>query len=157
MPDRAVIDAAATQPAEQHGEKKVFVDLNKIIQQCLLNSSSLQRDPRPVVRCSNLPEVEGDESVFVRLFDLLIKSIFNHPPPGKQLFLHVDCERVKQMPADVSGFQIDFYTNLIITDDWIVKYQQSLSQCQTELAENNAALKIHNPPSHARLFTITYH
>ncbi|MES2881309.1 MAG: hypothetical protein V4676_04115 [Bacteroidota bacterium] len=157
MSDRAVIDAVVTQPSEQHEEKKVSIDLNKIIQQCLLNYGTLSLEARPVVRCSNLPEVEGVESVFIRLFDLLMKSILNHPPPGKQLFLHIDCERVKKMPADVTGFQIDFYTNVIITDDWIEKYQQPLSLCQTELVQNNAALKINYPPAHARLFTITYH
>lgn len=155
MPDKTVIDAAEMQPPVQQGTNKVLVDLNKIMQQCLLPFGAINQDARPVVRCSSMPEVEADEGVFIHLFDLLIKSILNNPPPGKRLFLHIDCERVKKMPAELSVFEINFYTNVLVTSDWIEKYQQALSICQQQLMQNNAVLKINYPPAHGCLYSLS--
>ena len=150
----AINDAVNTRPHEQHTEKKAIADLNKIMQQCLLQYGAINQDARPVVRCGNLPEVEADENVFIRLFDLLMQSILNHPPPGRRLFLHIDCERLKKMPADLSSFHIDFYTNIIVSDNWIETYSQALALCQKELGQNNAVLQINYIPAHGCLYSL---
>lgn len=137
-----------------------MLSLNQIFKESLKKAQSQADDLQIIVRCQNLPRINGSHAEIVQLFDMLLAMILNNPPQNSKLYLYVDCEednvdRIDSHFEGVKQYLIKFYTNITIHDHWKVLNSQSLINCKQILSNLHGNLVVNNISSTGCLFTIS--
>ncbi len=137
-----------------------WVDLNKLTQRIFeLNKARLDK-LQAIIRCDNLPSVEGDETHWFDLFQNLIVIIIEHPPQGSKLFIYIKCGKVKDDVTDltvtnnVQRFEICFYTNNSDNEPDSETNIAQLKRCADICIENKSSLVYHELKNAGCLFTL---
>jgi hypothetical protein len=133
------------------------VNLNEVIQQAL---ASLQRKrSKLIIRCSELPSVEGSLTHWQELFCLLVKTIEACNSKSARTFLQIDTEKVQEKPA-VQGYpvihytQIHFYTNLQPTTVWLQQQEPVFAKSRQYCEMLKASLVLNNASQSGCIFSI---
>lgn len=89
-------------------------DLNTILGRVLSETGDLRTS---VIRCDELPVVQGDEEDLTRTFLYVLDFILSCPPAENTLFLHIKCEIARTDYIDLSFdtthkmYTITFHSN----------------------------------------------
>jgi hypothetical protein len=151
-------DTSTTQagmpPGNPLPSEPALVDLNEIIQKAL---APLQRSNR-VIRCGELPLVKGSKEQWQQLMEALLYCIFSGSEPRKKLYLHIDVEKVQEQCAGdseaVRYAQIQFYTNLAVSADWLNHCTSAFEKCRRICESVGAQLIMNSDGQSGNLFLI---
>ena len=136
------------------------LSLNQVFKESIKKAQAQADDLQMIVRCQNLPQIKGNYSEIVQLFDMLLAMILNNPPQHSKLYLYVDCEEdnVDMIDSHFEGakqYLVKFYTNITTHDHWKVLNSQSLINCKQILSNHHGNLVVNNISSTGCLFTIS--
>ena len=136
------------------------LSLNQVFKESIKKAEAQADDLQMIVRCQNLPQIKGNYSEIVQLFDMLLAMILNNPPQHSKLYLYVDCEEdnVDMIDSHFEGakqYLVKFYTNITTHDHWKVLNSQSLINCKQILSNLHGNLVVNNISSTGCLFTIS--
>jgi len=136
------------------------LSLNQVFKESMKKAQAQTGNIEMIVRCENLPNVKGNYTEIVQLFDLLLAMILNNPPQNSKLYLYVDCEEEVTDIIDLhfegaKQYLIKFYTNITTHDHWKVLNSQSLIDCKQILSNHHGNLVVNNISSTGCLFTIS--
>src|SRR3712207_4744267 len=70
-----------------------FIDLNGVVQNNLAERKDKIKETQAIIRYDVLPQVRGDASGIIRMFQFIFNSILEYPPAGTKLFIYIRCER----------------------------------------------------------------
>lgn len=137
-----------------------MLSLNQVFKESMKKAQAQTGNLEMIVRCENLPQIRGNHTEIVQLFDLLLAMILNNPPQNSKLYLYVDCEEEMADIIDLhfegaKQYLIKFYTNITTHDHWKVLNSQSLIDCKQILSGHHGNLVVNNISSTGCLFTIS--
>lgn len=137
-----------------------LLSLNQVFKESMKKAQTQSGNVEMIVRCENLPQVKGNHTEIVQLFDLLLAMILNNPPQNSKLYLYVDCEEemtdtINLYFEGAKQYLIKFYTNITTHDHWKVLNSQSLIDCKQILSNHHGNLVVNNISSTGCLFTIS--
>jgi hypothetical protein len=135
-----------------------FLSLNDLFNERMRKAQAEFNHAGLVVRCDCLPQINGFREEIIRLFDLLISMILNHPTKPAKLFLYVDCEENKEagkQQTDLFNYLIKIHTNLTTDDNWKAQNREALAACERILILHKGSFAVHNISNTGCLFSIT--
>ena len=159
-----IADSALTNPEPEPLPGSVqspAFSLNDVFQERMRKAKDLHEHLHVVVRCEQLPHIEGNREEIGKLFDSMISMIVNSMAAGSKLFLHIDCEEVTIVPEELPGtseknaFQIRFYTNSAIDEAWKESHAQALLRCQLIAAGHHGSFTLNHLRQTGCLFSLT--
>ena len=140
-------------------QAKELVSLSKILKEALAKTHSTIDTHRIILRCDELPSIEGDKALLEKLFVTIINFIVSHPPAGIKQFLYVQCKEEllgSDTISSVAGakfYTIQFHTNIALADYWQIVHQSELTACEL-IAEKHGGRFIINNMESGCLFTL---
>lgn len=144
-------------PSPQH-----LISLNDVFRECITKAQATVDSLHIIVRCEDLPKVRGNYNEVSKLFNLLLKMIFSHPPPNSKLFLYVVCTAQHtevQDPLLQNGYKrylIKLQTNIDTSRGWQMANDHAIAICKNILSEElNGNLVVNSVSSTACLFSIS--
>ena len=133
------------------------INLNEMIRQALKPFMAAGRNTDIIVRCSDMPFIKGDPQLVREVCNDLVRMIMLYPGRTKR-FLHIKCEEqtpVSRQRQHVSGFIIEFHTNLTTDTKWKQLNHETVHSCQQKLLTIGANLTVHEILTAGRLFSIS--
>lgn len=132
------------------------LSLNDIFRESMKKAQAQTGNLEVIVRCENLPQIQGNYNQMVELFDNLLSMILNHSPIGSRLFLYIDCEEDAERSTEKEKhFLIRFNTNIAAAENWKVINSQALINCKQILSAHNGSLVVNNISSAGCLFIVS--
>jgi len=136
-----IIPSALNNPSSNHlpvpnGEPVEVADLNYILKQALLKIKDVMEGHSIIMRCDQLPVIEGRQQDFLKLFQTIMQFVLSRPPVASKQFLYIKCEEeeLAKEVMDLSGpaktYIIQFYTNTSFDAYWQAGQQPLLAQCE---------------------------
>jgi hypothetical protein len=159
-----IADSALTNPEPEPLPGSVHspaFSLNEVFQERMRKAQGLHGHLHLVVRCEQLPHMEGNREEIGRLFDSMISMMVNPVPEGSKLFLHIDCQEVSFVSgeqhelSEKNAFQIRFYTNSAIDEAWKEVHAQALLRCQLIAAGHHGSFTLNHLRQTGCLFSLT--
>ncbi|MGZ3848813.1 MAG: hypothetical protein ACXVKI_06770 [Flavisolibacter sp.] len=145
-------------PRDENANQKELVNLNEAMQQSLQRFQNI-RNSNIIIRCENLPVMEGATSGMSRAFDEILGMIVPHPPSGSKLFLHIDCEQERMENGDPARirkvYTIHFHTNCQADETWRMANRETIENCSLLLAQYGASFTMNNIKASGCLFSIS--
>ena len=138
-----------------------LLDLNTVLKESLKKVQSEVHHLQLIVRCESLPKIKADYEETMKLFDDLLRMIFNHPPQTSRLFLYVDCEEdsgdVMDMTSeeDFKRYIIKFHTNVTTHGNWKLINSSALMNCRQILSRYNGNLAVNEISKTGCLFSLS--
>jgi hypothetical protein len=138
-----------------------LLSLNDIFRESLKKAQATVDSVHTIVRCENLPQIKGNHEDVATFFDLLLSTIFNHPPAGSRLFLYVDCNEYNEKPEDSilpfgsKRYLLKFHTNVATSKSWHATNDNTIAICKQILSNLNGNLVVNNVSSTGCLFAVT--
>lgn len=150
----------STFPTQDYGKKNIhhtsMLSLNEIFRESMRKAQAEVDNLQVIVRCENLPKIEGNQKEMMQLFDNLLSMILNHPPKNSKLFLYVDCEEDEENSKNAEKrYIIKFNTNIAAHEDWKVINSQALINCRQILSGHNGSLVVNHINSTGCLFILS--
>jgi hypothetical protein len=148
------------QPVQAIRQEYERINLNEVMQQELLRAQGQDSRSRMIVRCENLPVVEGAPAVVSGLLRGLVSLITAHPPLSSRLFLYIDCEEEnKEVEAALTQgykrYRIDFHTNALTGEKWHMANQEKLEAYKKMALAFNGTLEVNQIGNTGCLFSIS--
>lgn len=138
-----------------------LINLNEVFQRSLeLNHQGINKSA-PVIRCDNLPYVNGDPGQMLKLFNLLLQMVLSKLPTACSSFIYIKCELEKEDVIDMTieaGFKkycIYIFSNTLHIKEWIENFQQELTELKNICSNINGSFKENTSSETGCLFTIT--
>ena len=152
------INAIVHNPIESALAKDI-VSLNQILKNALAKTQPSIETHRIIVRCDELPTVEGCKKDMEKLLQAIVTFITSYPPAGIKQFLYVQCkeEEINSDTLTVSDktklYTIQFHTNIALDAYWQITHQAELKECG-QIAEKHSGRFIINNIESGCLFTL---
>lgn len=138
-----------------------LIDLNAVLNEAL-QAFVAEREKRKLnVRCDNLPFVLADRQPVLTLFNHLLTMLLKHPHADNNLFLYIKCQEAQSEIMDLrlekgfTNFNIQFFTNFTITENWQNLYQQKLLDISNIAASNRGSFYLNNSLHAGCVFSLT--
>ncbi len=148
------------QTIKKYTEGKVakdIVSLNILLQSALANTKQAIETHRIIVRCDELPTIEGDKQALEKLLNTIVDLIVSYPPVGIKQFLYVQCKEEEQSAYSVINgtkhYTFQFHTNIALDNYWQITHQPELKECELIAEKHNGRFIINNIESGC-LFTL---
>lgn len=159
MSSRVSIKPSVTHLNETWSGKEP-VRLNEVMQKVLQAQQAACRTQSLIVRCQDLPQVEGDAAQWEQVFSLLLRTITENAVEGGKLFLYIDCEEEhKEVDAALTQgykrFLLEIHTNMTTTGQWKQVHAPSLAHCSEVLALHSASFTVNEIQNTGCLFSIS--
>lgn len=134
----------------------VTINLNEMIRQALNPFMVAGRNKDVIVRCTDMPQIQGDPVLLKEVCNDLVRMIMLYPGTSKR-FLHIKCEEKFLLPNSNPGreFLIEFHTNLTTDHNWKQLNQETIIACQEKLLKFQAFLTVHEISTTGCLFSIS--
>lgn len=130
-------------------------DLNTILGSVLHN---LDHSQSSVIRCDELPTVEGNVEELTKAFQYILDFILSDPPERTTLFLHIKCEIARTDYIDLSvkaahkRYKVSFHTNSGADGEDFPEQQKNY--CMSCLADLKGQFNVNTEPGTGWLFTL---
>jgi len=133
------------------------INLNEMLRLALKPFLVAGRNKEIIVRCADLPFINGDPVLIREVFNELVRMIMQIPG-GSKRFLHIKCE--EQLPLSrqrqaVCSFRINFHTNLITDHNWKLINHEAILTCQEKLSSCGTELNVQEIVTTGCLFSIS--
>jgi hypothetical protein len=136
------------------------VSLNDVFREALRKVEGLLSRDNLIVRCDNLPLVNGTKEELKLVFDTLIEVIFASTSRSR-LFLHVGCSENQlddKQPSPTNNmkrYQIRIQTNINMDKGWKDRHRDRFDTCEQILSKLDGMFSVHAVSDAGCLFTIT--
>lgn len=120
-----------------------YVNANAVFQSILQQLDAEERKD-VVLRCDEMPLLDGDEGDIKNLFAGLLQLILQQRKAVSRLFLHIHCTAA-ETDTPAKGWQphtIQFHTNIIPQADWRRTSAQALNDITILVEKINGSLEI---------------
>lgn len=142
-----------------HGRQdfNTTVSMNELFQAAVKKAQEQASGVGIVVRCEELPEVEGKREPMKNFLEMLMGFMLEQFSDGHKLFLHVSCEEIKDgaTPEEQKHYHIRFHTNIAPDTQWKAVHKDQLSQCQQIISAHGGTFMVNNINNAGYLFSIT--
>lgn len=138
-----------------------LLSLNEVFRESMKKAQAAANSLHVIVRCENLPQVNGGYHQLSLVFDQIFNMIFSHIPAGSRLFLYVDCTEYNGdvadpfLPKGMKRYLIRFHTNIAASSGWQKTNDPAISVCKQLLSELNGNLAVNSVSSAGCLFSIS--
>jgi hypothetical protein len=130
--------------AGNKGSAVQWVNASAVFQQVLHKLDAGERKAI-VLRCDELPLLQGTEEEIQLLFSGLLQMILQKKDSVSQLFLHINCKTALQETVGKTGrmhYIIQFSTNITPCADWMQANKKQIEEFQTILQQYNGSLRM---------------
>lgn len=119
-----------------------WVNTNAVFQSILQQLDAEERKAI-VLRCDDMPQLQGSEEELKNLFSVLLQLILQEKDTVSRLFLHINCVARQQDSPALAGEQytIQFNTNIVVSANWCKVHAQQLASIALQLQKNNGSLE----------------
>jgi hypothetical protein len=128
------------------------VELNDIFKEVMKKYHTIRQSPNLIVRCENLPVVEGINNILLKIFANLIGIIINSFDQPSKLFLYIDCK--EETTNKTKQYTIKFNANIPAREHWLEKHQAVLTGCEKKLSVYGGCLTVNYGGVPGCLFSI---
>jgi hypothetical protein len=135
----------------------ILVNTNVVLQNVLQQLSAEDRN-KIVLRCDDLPYVQGNECDFEFVFSGLLQMILQKKENVSKLFLHINCkteEEESQKSIGFKSFCIQFKTNIISCADWFEIHEEQINKIATILHKNGSSLAVNQMSGSGCIFSVS--
>ena len=155
MPDLPPV--SSTQESTQDKAAQGLVNTNAALQKALQQLPVRERSEM-ILRCDDLPLVNGTEATYEKAFCILLQLILGEKKKLPAVFLHIHCtaeEIDSSRPTELKQFSIQFNTNIAATANWLKQHEQEITDAKTLLQQNGAALLVNQLKFTGCIFSIS--
>lgn len=138
-----------------------LIDLNAVLNKAMQGFVVEREKRRLNIRYDNLPLVLADSQPILTLFNDLLDMLVKHPPIDGNLFLYIKCEASPSEIMDLTlekgftHFNIQFFTNITINENWQNLYQQKLLDISNIAASYKGSFYLNNSLHAGCVFSLT--
>lgn len=137
-----------------------LVDANAVLQK-VVKRFSLELRNRVILRCDELPNVQGTTESIERIFGDVLELIMEKKQAVDQLYLHINSGTAFSNAQDISlpkglkRFLIQFHTNITPGKDWLQVSEQKINAIAAMLSPFGGSLSVNQFKNSGSLFCIT--
>jgi hypothetical protein len=143
MPDIYSVSSVPTKAGKKETAVK-GVNANFVLQQVLKQLNAEARK-EIILRCDELPMLQGKEEEIQTLFSSLLQMIFIKKDSVPQLFLHIHCKNGLEEPLLAGGWKlytIQFNTNIAPCANWMQEHSHEFKTMAALVQKHNGSLEI---------------
>lgn len=147
-------------PASLKQPAPPLVDSNKVLQRALKKISAEAKNAM-VLRCDELPYLQGTEETIELAFTRLLQLILEKKDAVIKVYLHISStlSTIKELKAsdrpDLHRFLVRFHTNLVPDKDWLKKAKESINGIASVLSIYDGNIAIQQLKSSGCVFYIS--
>jgi hypothetical protein len=132
---------------EKNGKKEKAekeVNGNSVLQR-LLQQLTAEERREMILRCDELPLLQGNEEEIQTLFSDLLQMILHKKGSVPRLFLHIHCKAEAQEPPTMAGrtlYTVQFNSNIAPCADWMQEHRQQLARITALAQKHNGSFEV---------------
>lgn len=111
-----------------------------------------------ILRCDELPLVQGNKNEYTTVFTLLLHMLVAKQEEVSKLYLHIHCTRdsfSEFTTASPALYCIRFYTNLIPSADWMKNHREQIDEANLLLQKQKGSLTVNAGNNTGCLFSVS--